>query len=82
LDAIWPGVLAARTQCGHQRHPYGGCGLCQHVLYLLSDNWLGEFSAKPIELPLRVRELAVNEPQLLHHYSDVTDRSLCCPFRA
>ena len=53
--------------------------LSRHVLPLVSANGLGKLFAKPVELELRIGELAIDEPQLLDRHPDVSGRSLSCP---
>ena len=55
--------------------------LSRHVLSLVSANGFGELFAEPVELQFCMRQLAIDEPQLLDHHSDVSGRRLRCPLR-
>ena len=53
--------------------------LSRHVLSFLSTNRFGELLAEPIELLFRVSQLAIDDPQLHDHHSDVSSGSLPGP---
>jgi hypothetical protein len=52
--------------------------LSRHVLPIIAGNGLGELFAEAVELQPAIGELAIDEPQLRDHHSDVRSRSLRC----
>jgi hypothetical protein len=52
--------------------------LSRHVLPLIPGNRFGELFAEPVELQPGIGQLAIEEPQLRDHQSDVLARSLSC----
>ena len=52
--------------------------LSRHVLPIATGNGLGELFAEPVELQPGIGQLAIEEPQLRDHQSDVRGRSLSC----
>ena len=49
--------------------------LSRHVLPVIRGDGLGELLAEPVELQLRIGELAIDNPQSLDGHSDMHRRS-------
>src|SRR3974377_653439 len=52
--------------------------LSRHVLPIATGNGLAELFSEPVELHPGIGQLAIEEPQLRDHQSDVRGRSLSC----
>src|SRR5215831_4949599 len=50
--------------------------LSRHALPVICGNGLGKLLAEPVELQLRIGELAIDNPQSLDSHSDMRRRSL------